>query len=169
MPFHLVKGFFRTRPNPTSGLTLIEVLVVMVIAGILAAISFPAFLSRANAAKQVEAKTLVSSLNRAQVAYYMENGKFSEQIESLVKVHNSHNYEYDIRVDAGNPYVNHYARPRHSQLKAYVGMTAVIQMPSQEVTAQSVICESDSFVPQAPDPTYQLNAIECANGTRNLN
>lgn len=170
MRFHLIKGFFRTRLNPTSGLTLIELMVVIVITGILAAISLPLFLNRANAAKQVEAKTLVSSLNRAQLAYYTEHGRFTNNFDALiVKVRNSHNYEYDIQATPENPYSQHYARPKHDRLKAYVGMTAIVRMTNEEATAQSIICESEDFVTEAPAPEYELVGIKCADGTRNLN
>jgi type II secretory pathway pseudopilin PulG len=55
---------------------LIELLVVIIIIGILAAIALPSFLNQANKAKQSEAKTYVGSMNRGQQAYFLENDTF---------------------------------------------------------------------------------------------
>ncbi len=63
-----------------AGFTLIELLVVIIIVGILSAIALPAFFNQASKAKQTEARQYVSSMNRAQQAYYLEKGMFADQI-----------------------------------------------------------------------------------------
>lgn len=174
MRFHLVRGFLRGHLTPSSGMTLIELLVVIVIAGILAAISLPAFLNRANAAKQTEAKTLISALNRAQQAYFMEHARFTAEADDLfIKVQNGKYYNYTITIDPGKPQVEHHASPKsiHYKIRAYVGMLAIIALPTSEVISQSVLCESNDFVEKAATPTYNgmTHSIDCANGTRDLN
>ncbi len=68
---------FAAKKKADGGFTLIELLVVIIIIGILSAIALPSFLNQANKAKQSEAKTYIGSMNRAQQAYYLENGNFA--------------------------------------------------------------------------------------------
>ena len=62
-----------------EGFTLIELLVVIIIIGILAAIALPSFLNQANKAKQSEGKQYVSSINKGQQAFYVENTGFGRE------------------------------------------------------------------------------------------
>jgi len=66
-----------------EGFTLLELLVVIIIIGILCAIALPSFLNQANKAKQSEAKTYVSALNRGQQAYYLENNRFANSVPEV--------------------------------------------------------------------------------------
>ncbi|MBR8841236.1 MAG: prepilin-type N-terminal cleavage/methylation domain-containing protein, partial [Stigonema ocellatum SAG 48.90 = DSM 106950] len=66
-----------------QGFTLIELLVVIIIIGILSAIALPSFLNQANKGKQSEAKQYTGSMNRAQQAYFLEQGGFSTGINQL--------------------------------------------------------------------------------------
>ena len=85
-----------------GGFTLIELLVVIIIIGILSAIALPSFLNQANKAKQSEAKTYIGSMNRAQQAYYMENGEFTDAIPELgLGIQSStDNYSYTVTLTA---------------------------------------------------------------------
>ncbi len=68
---------FVGKKKGNGGFTLIELLVVIIIIGILSAIALPSFLNQANKARASEAKTYIGSMNRAQQAYYLENGNFA--------------------------------------------------------------------------------------------
>jgi type IV pilus assembly protein PilA len=74
------KGISPLRKN---GFTLIEILVVVIIAGVLAAVSLPNFMSQIGKARQTEAKMYLSSLGMAQQAYFFEHQTFSNSIEAL--------------------------------------------------------------------------------------
>ncbi|HEY9705315.1 MAG TPA: prepilin-type N-terminal cleavage/methylation domain-containing protein, partial [Allocoleopsis sp.] len=52
----------------SSGFTVIELLVVIMIIGILAAIALPSFLSCANKGKQSEARTYTGTINKGEQA-----------------------------------------------------------------------------------------------------
>ncbi|HEY9763194.1 MAG TPA: prepilin-type N-terminal cleavage/methylation domain-containing protein [Trichocoleus sp.] len=70
----------KSRHSKEAGFTLIEVLVVIIIIGILAAIAWPAFLTQAPKAKQAKAGMALGSINRAQQAYQVENSPFANSL-----------------------------------------------------------------------------------------
>ncbi|MBD2529644.1 type IV pilin-like G/H family protein [Nostoc flagelliforme FACHB-838] len=137
-----------------EGFTLIELLVVIIIIGILSAIALPSFLNQANKAKQSEAKTIVGSMNRAQQAYYLENGKFASatndatsatafgQLGLGVKTQ-TENYEY--RIKGEDKLVTNQAKLKTSgaPLKVYAGGAGVsIVSSTSEATTITMLCES---------------------------
>jgi general secretion pathway protein G len=72
-----------------TGFTLIEVMVVVVIMAILAAIVVPKIMSRPNEAKEVKAHTDISSIMNALALYNLDNGMYptqSQGLEALVTI-----------------------------------------------------------------------------------
>jgi len=165
----MIQAFSRIAAHD-SGFTLLEMMIVLVIGGILAAIAIPSFLSRANAAKQAEARTFLGIMNRAQQAYYAEHARFTDNIEALaLRQHPNLNYTFQIQVAGDNTHAVHYATPRIPKVHAYTGMSALTQDNGSQAI-QTIMCESDqpSSAP-ATAPVYTVNAITCAPGTRNMN
>jgi type IV pilus assembly protein PilA len=66
-----------------KGFTLVELLVVIVIIGILAAVALPNFLSQTTKAKTSGAKQAIAVVNRAQVAYRTDNSAFASNFDVL--------------------------------------------------------------------------------------
>jgi type IV pilus assembly protein PilA len=66
-----------------KGFTLVELLVVIVIIGILAAVALPNFLSQTTKAKTSGAKQAIAVVNRAQVAYRTDNSSFATNFDVL--------------------------------------------------------------------------------------
>lgn len=66
-----------------KGFTLIELMIVVAIIGILAAIAIPNFMNYQCKAKQAEAKTLLGSLRVAQEAYFAEHDAYSDDLGAL--------------------------------------------------------------------------------------
>lgn len=62
--------------NLEQGFTIIELLIVVIVIGILSAISLPQFLDQASRARQTEAETTLGTINRAQQLYRLENPEF---------------------------------------------------------------------------------------------
>ncbi len=66
-----------------SGFTLIEVMVVMVIIGILAAVMVPKIMNRPNQARIVAAKNDIRSIMSALKLYRLDNGHYPTQQQGL--------------------------------------------------------------------------------------
>ncbi len=74
-----LKRFWRD----TSGFTLTELLVVIVIIGILAALTIPRFLNVTTSAKMTEAKLMLKQVYNLERSYYLENDAYSASLEAI--------------------------------------------------------------------------------------
>jgi type IV pilus assembly protein PilA len=145
---------FAGKKKANGGFTLIELLVVIIIIGILSAIALPSFLNQANKAKQSEAKTYVGSINRAQQAYYMENGTMAinAQVAQLGLGINTSTKSYNYRLVDTTPsatgirtFTAAVAAPIDTALKVYAGgvKTATIGTGVNiEATTLATLCEA---------------------------
>lgn len=77
-----------TQISPARGFTLIEVMIVIVILGVLAALIVPKVIGRPDEARVVAAKQDVSSLMQALKLYRLDNHRYpttDQSLEALVK------------------------------------------------------------------------------------
>lgn len=74
------------RDTRERGFTLVELMIVVVIVGILAAIAVPRFSLTSYRAKEKEADLILSQVYRMQEAYRAQYGEFAIDQESLVLV-----------------------------------------------------------------------------------
>ena len=73
----------RKRPRSGRGFTLIEVMVVIVILGILAALVVPKIMSRPDEARAVAAKQDIASLMQALKLYRLDNRRYPSSEQGL--------------------------------------------------------------------------------------
>ena len=88
------------------GFTLIELMIVVAIVGILAAVAIPQFLRYQVQARQAEARTNLAGIFVAELAYFGENsrfGSFSEIIYSLIGPSNRYTYRSGAAGAGGGP------------------------------------------------------------------
>jgi general secretion pathway protein G len=74
-----------SRPARTSGFSLIELLVVLVILGLIAGLVVPNIIGRTEVAKSRAAKAAVQQLSSAVDGYYLDIGNPPDSLEDLVK------------------------------------------------------------------------------------
>jgi len=72
-----------SRIRERKGFTLIELMIVVAIIGILAAIAIPNFLKFQAKAKQSEAKNNLSAIFTSEISYFGESNAFAETLSNL--------------------------------------------------------------------------------------
>ena len=67
----------------TKAFTLIELLIVVLIIGILAAVALPQYQKAVEKSKAMQGLTLIKSVREAQVAYHLANGSYALSFDEL--------------------------------------------------------------------------------------
>ena len=97
------QGSQNVRLLSRGGFTLIELLVVVLIIGILAAIALPKYEIAVEKSRAAEPLIMLRNIRDAQEIYYMANGEYATDVESLdISVpEQSKDWEYFVRGWAG--------------------------------------------------------------------
>ena len=152
MSIHLQLRFVKhtNQKHNIKGFTLVELLVVIIIIGILAAIALPNFLSQGAKAKQTDAKQNIGLINRAQSAYRVENTKFANSFDVLATGilsgdtnASTNNYTYDLIGTQDSTTVT--ARSTSdTSLKGYSGGVFQFINSQKQSVFSGIICEAIS-------------------------
>lgn len=99
------------RRRRQAGFTLIELMVVIVIIGMLAAIVVPRFMGAAGKAAQTSARAQISAFKTALQLYKLDNVRYpttSEGLEALIRNASGKNYLNDVESIPKDPWGNPY-------------------------------------------------------------
>ncbi len=137
------------RKQSEKGFTLVELLVVIIIIGILAAIALPNFLSQGAKAKQTEAKQNVGLVNRVQTAYRSENASFATSFDTLATGTlagntNASTTSYSYALSANTDTTAITAQALDTALKSYSGGTVRYVNAQSQSVVSSIVCEANA-------------------------
>jgi type IV pilus assembly protein PilA len=110
-------GWTRFNPTISQGFTLIELLIVMIILGILTAVSLPNFINQIGKARETDAKINLGAIGRAQQAYHFEHQTFATSLLFLNEQgqFQSKYYSFPEPIPATASIVKHKADPVSDQ------------------------------------------------------
>jgi type IV pilus assembly protein PilA len=154
------------RRKQDEGFTLVELIVVIVIIGILAAIAVPSFLGQTNRAREAEGIASVGTLNKAQQAFYLQNGRFAADMTELNAgiPATTTNYTYSTTSTAAGTTSRALSTASllpGSSLRGYVGLVQLsVNSTTGEASSDAILCESAAGATPVDPP----NAQNCGAG-----
>ncbi len=139
----------------------IEVILTALTLPVLFSTVSEAQVSQTVKAKESEGKQYVSSMNKAQQAYYAENTGFTSSVANLglgIKTETA-NYKYSI--STGNKAVFNYGVSQQGNLKSFVGGVFLIG-----TTTQTILCQTNAANKTKPaNPTNKNGTLVCDANT----
>lgn len=135
------------KPVSSSGFTLTELLISIVIIGILSAIAIPSLLGFANRARESEARTYIGSINRSQQLRLVESQSFGtlEQLGNPIPTE-TENYRYAVTANESSAIIT--ANPVGDGVRP---MSGIIQI--QTVLGTSATTTVTAICPGTLTPT----------------
>jgi type IV pilus assembly protein PilA len=154
------------RKQSEKGFTLVELLVVIIIIGILAAIALPNFLNQSAKAKQTEAKQNIGTVNRVQTVWRADNSAFADSFDKLATgtlagaagTASTSYYSYTLTAATNGESALIGTQAIDSGLKAYSGGTNRYTNSTSQSVISSVACE-------APNPGNAAAATSAVTST----
>jgi len=135
-------------------------------------IDFPIIPSQVNRARQSEGKTYVSSMNRSQQAFFIENGKFASNLVELALGISPETelYKYQVLLLDSKKGVQNIGLAKKDGLKSYTGLSYTKFIPeTKEENTFALLCESIKPTRSFPPKFNLTNSPTCPKGYVDLN
>ena len=116
---------------------------------------------KASEADETEGKQYVSSMNKAQQAYYAENGEFTNSVPNLGLGIRSETANYKYSISTENQAVFNYGVSKQGKLKSFVGGVFLIDDTTAGITTFRILCQTKTNGASMTKPTNPINQ----NGT----
>ncbi|MCZ8189837.1 MAG: prepilin-type N-terminal cleavage/methylation domain-containing protein [Microcystis sp. LE19-338.1B] len=168
-PNYDIPSFFSNQitGKKARGFTLIELLIVVILLGVLAAISLPNLFGQIAKGRQAEARAALGLINRAQQGYRYENATFTTLSQLPIEINDARFYTFvdDTSVIPnafGAAYRANALAPFNNDIKNYAG--AAGQTAAGAYTG--LVCEDETPLEDNVSTSNSAGELDCVDGVR---